>query len=358
VSDSGFDNTDLHHLRPADCNVNSARNNRYFGQCGTVSPLNECVMPAHPEAASDTERDAETFLPPMNQRGDIARSIFYMDLRYDGDEVNTLDLVVSDCPASIADGAGMGYLSQLLQWHIDDPVDDAERKRNEDICNSWQGNRNPFVDYPELVEVYFGVPKALPVNGEGYDCTVTTAPTSRPTDAPENGLIITGVIDGPRTGGVPKAIELYALNDIPDLSLYGVGFANNGGGSNGVEFAFPYGSSAAAGSFITVSYESVEFAAYFGVPPDYVSGFANINGDDAIELFFNGQVVDVFGAVTVDGTGTAWEYMDGWAYRNDASRPSVTFQLGEWTFSGVNALDACSSNAGCASAFPFETFQA
>eukprot|EP00984_Skeletonema_dohrnii_P010390 scaffold4046_cov78-Skeletonema_dohrnii-CCMP3373.AAC.1 len=46
------------------------------------------------------------------------------------------------------------------------------------------------------------------------------------------GLIITGVIDGPRSGGLPKAVELYATSDIPDLSSYGVGFANNGGGSD------------------------------------------------------------------------------------------------------------------------------
>ena len=51
-------------------------------------------------------------------------------------------------------------------------------------------------------------------------------------------LIITGVIDGPLSGGTPKALELYALNDISDMSIYGLGFANNGGGSDGIEFAF------------------------------------------------------------------------------------------------------------------------
>ena len=50
------------------------------------------------------------------------------------------------------------------------------------------------------------------------------------------GLIVSGVIDGPVTGGLPKAIELYATSDIADLSIYGVGSANNGGGSDGEEF--------------------------------------------------------------------------------------------------------------------------
>ena len=89
VGSSGKDNTDLHHLRPSDCNVNSARNNLYFGQCGIAS-TSYCDSPAHPEAAIDTAHDAATFLPPVNVRGDIARAILYMDLRYDGDEVRNV----------------------------------------------------------------------------------------------------------------------------------------------------------------------------------------------------------------------------------------------------------------------------
>lgn len=135
VGSSGKDNTDLHHLRPSDCNVNSARNNLYFGACGTARPSAECTSPAHAEAAVDTEKDAATFLPPANVRGDIARAILYMDLRYEGDEGSTtLDLVVSDCPETVANGAGMGYLSQLLKWHLEDPPDAEERARNEMVC--------------------------------------------------------------------------------------------------------------------------------------------------------------------------------------------------------------------------------
>ena len=52
-------------------------------------------------------------------------------------------------------------------------------------------------------------------------------------------MLITGVVDGPLTGGTPKAVEFYAQVDIPDLSIYGFGSANNGGGSDGEEFTFP-----------------------------------------------------------------------------------------------------------------------
>ena len=134
VGESGLDNTDLHHMRPSDCNVNSARGKKYFAQCGTVDSLSSCTSPANPEAANDTETDTKSFLPPKSKRGDIARTILYMDLRYDGDEKNTNNLVVSDCPEDVPNGAGMGYLSQLLQWHMDDPPNEEERTRNDAIC--------------------------------------------------------------------------------------------------------------------------------------------------------------------------------------------------------------------------------
>ena len=63
-------------------------------------------------------------------------------------------------------------------------------------------------------------------------------------------------MDGPLSGGVPKVIELFVRNDIPDLSIYGFGSANNGGGSDGEEFTFP-ADAASAGSFIYIAYESL-----------------------------------------------------------------------------------------------------
>ena len=119
-------------------------------------------------------------------------------------------------------------------------------------------------------------------------------------------LIITGVIDGPLPGGLPKAVELYAVTDIADLSSYGIGSANNGDGSDGEEFTLS--GSATAGDYIYIATESTEFNNFFGFAPDLTSGTAvNVNGDDAIELFESGVVVDVFGDIDTDGTGQPWE---------------------------------------------------
>jgi len=176
--------------------------------------------------------------------------------------------------------------------------------------------------------------------------------------ASASDLIITGVIDGPLTGGIPKAIEMIACADIADLSIYGLSSANNGGGPTGApEFTFP-ADSAVEGQFIYLSYETDGFTAFFGFAPDYTDGSApNVNGDDAIELFMNGVVVDVFGDVDVDGTGEPWEHLDGWAYRVDETGPDGTlFILANWYFSGINALDGETSNATAAVPFPLGTF--
>ena len=170
-------------------------------------------------------------------------------------------------------------------------------------------------------------------------------------------LIITGVVDGPLTGGLPKAVELYATTDIPDLSIYGLGSANNGGGTDGQELTLS--GSAAAGDFLYVASQGGEngMQAFFGIDADFTSAAASINGDDAIELFENGAVIDTFGQPDVDGTGQPWEYTDGWAARQPGSAPSRDFDISQWTFSGPDALDGAASNADAGTPFPLGAFE-
>nr|WKN37008.1 endonuclease/exonuclease/phosphatase family protein [Tunicatimonas sp. TK19036] len=174
----------------------------------------------------------------------------------------------------------------------------------------------------------------------------------------QSDLIITGVVDGPLTGGIPKAIEIYALSDIADLSSYGLGSANNGGGSDGEEFTFP-ADAVSAGEYLYIATESPGFNNFFGFTPDYISGSAaSINGDDAIELFQNGVVVDIFGDIDASGSNQAWEYTDGWAYRQNGTGPDgSTFQLDNWLYSGTDALDGETTNASASTPFPLGTYQ-
>ncbi len=169
-------------------------------------------------------------------------------------------------------------------------------------------------------------------------------------------LIISGVYDGPLTGGHPKGVELYAINDIGNLSQYGLGSANNGGGTDGQEFTFP-ADAVTAGTYIYVAADSTGFADFFGFNANYISGAMGINGDDAVELFEGGTVIDVFGDINMDGTGTAWDHLDGWAYRNTGMMPNAgTFTDTNWSYSGINAFDGELTNATALTPFPAGTF--
>lgn len=178
----------------------------------------------------------------------------------------------------------------------------------------------------------------------GCFCTTATA-----------DILLTGVFDGPLSGGTPKCIELYVVNDVADLSDYGVGSANNGGGSDGEEFTLS--GSATAGDYLYVASESTGFNNFFGFNPNYTSGAMSINGDDAIELFFQGSVIDIYGDINTDGSGQDWDYLDGWAYRVDNTGPDgSTFNLANWTLSGINSNDGETSNDTAANPWPIGTY--
>ncbi|KAA8607771.1 ExeM/NucH family extracellular endonuclease [Salipiger aestuarii] len=174
-----------------------------------------------------------------------------------------------------------------------------------------------------------------------------------------SNLVMTGVVDGPLPGGLPKAIELFVLNDIGDLADYAIGTANNGGASDGPEFTLS--GSAAAGEFIYVAFANSSgsgFSDYFGFDPDFETSALNINGDDVIELFQLGEKVDAFGEIGVDGTGTAWDHLDGWAYRGAQAGPSATFNASDWIYSGTNAIDGETTNATAVTPFPVGSYTA
>ena len=101
------------------------------------------------------------------RRGDLARAMFYMDVRYEGGTHQSgsaePDLILTDDEALIsASSTGnnesvgyMGKLSVLLQWHAADPVDAKEMAHNNAVYAA-QGNRNPFVDQPAWVDCIYG----------------------------------------------------------------------------------------------------------------------------------------------------------------------------------------------------------
>ena len=188
--------------------------------------------------------------------------------------------------------------------------------------------------------------------------TCTTCGSSSQSDS----LSLQGIMDFtvPGGGSSGKAIHLKAITNISDLSIFGIGVANNGGGTDGIEYTFP-AISVNAGDDILLARDSVEMALYFD---SCYSNFHHVimasndisqNGDDAIELFKNSNLIETFGDTLVDGTGEPWEYMDSWAYKlgPTVGTPGPTSFSGfDWSFGAVNCTDGSTTTQSSSCPYP------
>ncbi len=130
--------TDGHNLRAEDSAVNSEKSNRDFEE------------KANDEGFYGTHGDY-SYVPKKSARGDVARTLMYMAVRWNKD----YKLILDDKAYNSDNAPRQGKLSDLLKWHSVDPVDPYEVRRN-NVVFKYQKNRNPFVDHPELVDFIFG----------------------------------------------------------------------------------------------------------------------------------------------------------------------------------------------------------
>jgi len=158
--------TDAHNLKPVDHSMNTLRGEKDFEAGGDVA-FNGSVE-------TTCFYTSSTFEPRDEVKGDVARIILYMDVRYEGGNGEP-NLVPVDGLTTYPNPQ-IGVLSTLLAWHEQDPPDAFEKRRN-DVIYEWQGNRNPFIDYPEFVDyIYNEIPAGAveisnvqipnPINGE------------------------------------------------------------------------------------------------------------------------------------------------------------------------------------------------
>jgi endonuclease I len=157
--------TDLHHLRPENDEVNNARNSRWFAECTTPYFSNGV------NTGCFTSSTQWVWKPRKEVIGDVARMIFYMATRYEGEngepDLELIDYLPAD---NNSKEPLFAKLSDLVAWNAQDPVDDFERHRNE-VIFSYQKNRNPFIDHPEYVNLIWGSSADKPVFTSTVDST-------------------------------------------------------------------------------------------------------------------------------------------------------------------------------------------
>ena len=164
--------SDVWHVYPTDGKVNGMRSNYPFGEVASDAPGSEngfskwgkCKTPGYSHTV---------FEPNDEYKGDFARTYFYFATRYKG-------VATSGYGAEVFSSAypyiTKWQLDMLLRWHEQDPVSQKELDRNEAVYESRQGNRNPFIDYPELVDLIFGDSRNIPFMPDGGDAPYIEAP--------------------------------------------------------------------------------------------------------------------------------------------------------------------------------------
>ncbi len=344
--------TDLHHLRAADVSTNSARNNRNFDEAPNPYVDNGgSNNGSTPSYTSDTDWIWE---PPADVKGDVARMLMYMAVRYEGFDGEP-DLELQDAYLDKSSTApGQARLSTLIQWHLNDPVDEEERRRN-DVVYSYQNNRNPFIDHPEFV-------------CEIYECGVTPPANSAPVftstvviDASENVAYVYNI-----TATDADSDNLnFSANSLPSwLSLLdnGDGSAVLSGtplaanvGVNSINISVSDGQVSTAQNFqITVAGESTGGAASDLFFSEYLEGSSY---NKALEVAnFTGASVNLSAYTIKKQTNGAGDWSSGMALNGTlmnqdvyvaahssavadiTSQADYTGSVGEMSFNGNDAI--------------------
>ena len=205
--------SDLYHMYPVDGWVNAERGNYPFGDCANGSPrgtgkLGTCTHSGY---------SGTVFEVADEYKGDFARTYFYMVVRY----MDRVGSWTQDKGSVVFTNSSYKHLtpwaiSQLLEWHRNDPVSTLESNRNEAVYGI-QHNRNPFIDHPELAEYLWGNK-----TGNAWTGSSTNTPVI---SSPSNGSTINV---GTNTGdGVSKAITVKGvyLTKAVTVSVTGTGFS-------------------------------------------------------------------------------------------------------------------------------------
>lgn len=199
-------NSDAHAIRAVDGPENSSRGNQFYGEyngpAGTLGKF----------------------------KGDVARGIFYLDVRYNGLEV------VYGYPEG--EVGKFGDLATLLDWHRNDPVDDFEMNRN-NVVYAWQNNRNPFIDNPDMVEYFWGDKVGQPWQKTSSTYNINTQQYKISPNPTQNILRIAGIetittVELINANGVLISKKQYSsdtnidLHDVPK-GLYYIKMTNSEG---------------------------------------------------------------------------------------------------------------------------------
>ena len=222
TSGAGGARGDPRHLMAGNGYANNIHSNYYYGYVKS-SGATDCGskysnLSGNLKGTSKTLNSGTVFEPQDSDKGDIARSIFYMVARYnylsgsdsDGIDANNPNLALtqditdwssSGYTSSTSRQGKLGVLTDLLAWHHADPVDEYEIHRNNLLYTNFTNNRNPFIDFPEWVDCIWGT---ATYNGTTYQ-SYSSTPTGYATPSSDT-------INGYNSGGSSDPVSVTGVS--------------------------------------------------------------------------------------------------------------------------------------------------
>lgn len=239
---------DLFNLNPSDQRANSQKSNYPPGHVKKGDKFDNGSFKM--DKATSSGYGYMCFEPEAQYRGDFARTYFFMATAYEYLEWTAYSQYICDTNYLMFSDS---IQKVLLDWHRADPVSDKEVCRADQI-SSIQHNRNPFIDYPELVEYIWGNKKGQTVDLSALTCAYVS------------GICIDPIIPEPDTVQYDTIINLPAITAALINAISG-GSANSGIQSNG-NASITMGKSTTDGeiSFTEISLDTVGVLAFRASP--------------------------------------------------------------------------------------------
>ena len=280
--------SDIHHLYPTYENWNSTRSNHPFDDISDSQTekwmyldQSQTTIPSS-NIDSYSEYASSEFEPREDHKGNVARSIFYFYTMY---------------PTQAGDMSLVGDIDVFYQWHLNDPVDASEIERNGEI-ETYQGDRNPYIDHPELVARAWGL---TPVNNPPASPTLqlnagaTSIALSWNNVSNENGYKLykssgsgysllsdlaentTNYTDNAVSENITYSYYVLAYNDFGNSSNSNIvsGQLNSGGTGSGISVSEAIAESISA----SITVDGIITGSFNGV---YALSMKDINGSETI----------------------------------------------------------------------------
>jgi hypothetical protein len=308
--------SDLFNIRPTHGSANSARGNTPYGLVANESAqwygvdangeyITQGNIPPDPELWS--KRSGDAWEPPAEQKGDIARKVFYFYTMY---------------PTQAGELSVLGDADMFYDWHLADPVDDFESTRNARVAEV-QGNSNPYISHPEWVETaWFWSGVAVPGCTDPVACNYDAAANEDDGSCTyaETGLDCSGnplesctafFSEYAEGSSNNKYLEIYNPG-LTEISLEGMALAHTVNepatpGSYETWVEFPANSNVAPGSVYRVVHSSAAPALLNAA--DFIYGNLS-NGDDGFALVEGSPtdfvILDIIGDWNGD-PGSGWD---------------------------------------------------